>query len=183
MTFYSFVSSRQHRTSLFLLILLCSTACSKSSENQQLRIQPGEDVPDLQVTDLKSNPVTLKTASGKVLLINLWATWCAPCRQEMPSLDRLSGLLDETRYAVVGLSVDDDDHLVREFLIERKIYFQNYLDADSKIINEIIGVRALPSTFIISSEGKLLKVVEGAREWDSMEVLGEIKALANVSKP
>ncbi|KPJ87878.1 MAG: hypothetical protein AMJ53_17535 [Gammaproteobacteria bacterium SG8_11] len=117
-------------------------------------------------------------ASGKITVLNLWATWCGPCRHEMPSLDRLAGLLDETKFRVVGLSVDQDDHLVREFLIDRKIFFENYLDNHMRIANDQIGVRVFPSTFFIGADGRLLKVVEGWRYWDTMESIDEIKALS-----
>jgi thiol-disulfide isomerase/thioredoxin len=169
-----------HYWSLLLLCLL-AVACNKPPP--ELKIPIGERFPDLSVRDLKNHPETLNLAGGKLTILNVWATWCGPCRHEMPSLDRLAGLLDENEFRVVGLSVDQDDHLVREFLIERKIYFENYLDVNMLNVDNRIGVRVYPSTFFISPDGHLLKVVEGWRYWDTMESIDEIKSLATTLTP
>ncbi|WP_455206160.1 TlpA family protein disulfide reductase [Kaarinaea lacus] len=159
---------------LFSINLLLS-GCSKEGP-PQLKVQVGQRFPDLQVRDLKNRPAVIEAATGKITLLNVWATWCAPCRHEMPSLDRLDNLLDESKYRVVGLSVDDDDHLVREFLIDRKVFFENYLDPRMKNAERLIGIRVYPSTFFIGPNGVLLKVVEGWKYWDSQEMMNEIKA-------
>ncbi len=137
----------------------------------------GEVVPDLALTDLKGQVVTLAAVSKKTQIINIWATWCAPCRYEMPSLDRLNNILEQENYVVIGVSIDDDDHLVREFLIERQIKFQNYLDLNMAEVKDKFGIRVLPSTFIVSPKGKLLKRVEGGRDWDTPEVIKMIREL------
>jgi len=123
-------------------------------------------------------------ASGRLLVLNFWATWCPPCRHEMPSLDRLSHLLDSDRVAIVGISMDSDDHLVREFLLERKIFFRNLMDRDMTQTTARIGIRVFPSTFYVGPDGKLLKVDEGGKVWDTPEVVREIKSLlAAYDKP
>ena len=155
-------------------LTLVFVGCTK--EPPQLKVQVGQRFPDLPVHDLKNRPAVIETASGKITLLNVWATWCGPCRHEMPSLDRLDNLLDENKYRVVGLSVDNDDHLVREFLIDRKVFFENYLDPRMKNVEKVIGVRVYPSTFFIGPDGVLLKVVEGWKYWDSQEMMHEIKA-------
>ena len=127
--------------------------------------------------DIKGRSATLVSVSNKTQIINIWATWCAPCRYEMPSLDNLQKLLGPEDYSVVGVSIDDDDHLVREFLIERKIKFTNYLDENMSEIKEKVGIRVLPSTIIVSPQGKLLKLVEGGVEWDQPEMVAMIREL------
>jgi thiol-disulfide isomerase/thioredoxin len=164
-----------------LLFSLAIAACNKPPP--ELKIHPDERFPDLTVRDLKNHPKTLNLATGKLTILNVWATWCGPCRHEMPSLDRLSELLDEEKFQVIGLSVDEDDHLVREFLIDRKIYFENYLDHNMLNAESRIGVRVFPSTFFIGPDGKLLKVVEGWRYWDTLESINEIKSLAVTLTP
>jgi hypothetical protein len=76
------------------------------------------------------------------------------------------------------VSVDDDDHLVREFLIDRKVGFANFQDPAMRVARDVLGVRAYPSTYLVSADGRVREVVEGAREWDSAEWVAEIKALA-----
>jgi thiol-disulfide isomerase/thioredoxin len=171
----------QYRLWPLLLLSLLVTACHKPPP--ELKVQVGERFPDLKVRDLKNHPATIALASGKITILNVWATWCGPCRHEMPSLDSLSELLDESKFRVVGLSMDQDDHLVREFLIDRKIYFENYLDNHRENVDDRIGVRVYPSTFFIGPDGALLKVVEGWRYWDTMESINEIKSLATTLTP
>lgn len=160
---------------LTVCCLLVTAGCTKAP--RELKVQVGDRFPDMAVRDLKNNPQTIVMASGKITILNLWATWCGPCREEMPSLDRLAGLLDDTKFRVVGMSVDQDDHLVREYLIERKIFFENYLDYNMNN-TDLLGIRVFPSTFFIAGDGRLLKVVEGWRYWDTMESINEIKSLA-----
>lgn len=100
----------------------------------------------------------------------------------MPSLDRLANLVDPDKVMVVGVSVDDDDHLVREFLIERKIFFHNLLDLHMKQAGPLIGIRSYPTTFYIGPDGVLLRIEEGWKIWDTQEVIKEIRALSQ-TKP
>jgi len=142
-----------------ILLGLCLAGCDSSQP--PLRLQPGDRVPPLVVVDLDNQPHRLVPAEGKLLAINIWATWCAPCRYELPSLQHLADKLGPERFQLVGVSVDHDDHLVREFLIEREIRFPSLLDRQMAVANGVFGIRAFPSTFFISPDGRLLKVVEG----------------------
>ena len=157
-------------------MLFAVGGCEKSSL-PPLKIEPGQVVPDLKVQDLRGNETTFSLARGKVLILNVWATWCGPCRHEMPSLDRLSKTLDSKRFSVVGLSVDTDDHVVREFLIERKVSFSNYMDPAMEVANQVFGIRAFPSTFVFGPDGRLLEVIEGWREWDNQQMVDKLKNL------
>jgi thiol-disulfide isomerase/thioredoxin len=143
-----------------------------------LKVQAGQAVvQELDVQDLKGKASKLPMVTGKLLILNVWATWCGPCRHEMPSLDRLSQKLDSDHYSVVGLSVDSDDHVVREFLIERKVTFTNYMDPAMTVANQVFGIRAFPSTFVFAPDGRLLEVIEGWREWDNAQMIDRISKL------
>ena len=173
------IFQRVFRLSLIGLFGICLTACEKPQPTLKLSI--GQVVPPLLVQNLKTQPITLQPKPGKILMINVWATWCPPCRHEMPSLQRLSRQLGSDRLELVGLSVDMDDHLVREYLIENKILFPNFLDQNFAIVNGVFGIRVFPSTFFLSPDGVLLKVVEGWRDWESPEIVADIKKLLPVS--
>lgn len=127
---------------------------------------PGLDRPDLAVSELRD----------RVVVLNVWATWCPPCRRELPSLQRLTEKLDAEQFAVIGLSVDDDDHLPREYLIDRKIELVSYIDRDMAIANGVLGVQVYPDTFIIGRDGTLQARIEGEREWDSPAVIAALEA-------
>jgi hypothetical protein len=95
----------------------------------------------------------------------------------MPGLQRLAKQLGNDRLELVGLSVDMDEHVVREYLIENKIDFPSFLDRDLSEVNGVLGIRVFPSTFFVSPEGTLVKVVEGWRDWDAPELIESIAAL------
>ena len=102
----------------------------------------------------------------RTLLINFWATWCTPCRDEMPDLQALSDSLDRDRFAVIGVSIDDDRNLVQEFLLDYGISFANYHDRDQSLASERLGILVLPVTYIVAPDGRILARISGARRWD-----------------
>ncbi|MCF6218592.1 MAG: TlpA family protein disulfide reductase [Gammaproteobacteria bacterium] len=127
----------------------------------------GQTINDLPLMDLQGGAVSYSPVEGKVTVLNLWATWCPPCREEMPSLQRLADDLPDDQYQLVGIAMDHDDHLVREFLAERNVVFSNLLDATEDVITQTLSVQGLPSTLIINEQGRVIAVIPGGREWDS----------------
>jgi peroxiredoxin len=94
----------------------------------------------------------------------------------MPSLERLSKMVDGKRFAVIGLSVDEDPHLVREFLTQNGITFPIFRDPGLKIVKQTLGVKAYPETFIVAPDGKLIRRVMGAQAWASPGMLQVLEA-------
>lgn len=160
---------------LLLAVVLLLVSCEDSPP--PLKVHIGQTMPPLSVQDLFNQPASIKPAPGKLLMLNVWATWCGPCRHEMPSLQRLAKRLGDERLELVGLSVDMDEHVVREYLIENKIDFPSFLDREQSEVNDVLGVRVFPSTFFVGPDGRLLKVIEGWREWDDPQLVAEIAAL------
>ena len=138
-------------------------ACGRSSE-------PQERFPALELQALDGPPATLGALRGGALLVNYWATWCAPCRHEMPSLERLARLA-APRLRVVGVSADEDLNLAREWLRKEKITFTNFADPGMRVSGQALRLDALPQTFLVSSDGRLLSRIRGAREWDRRDVI------------
>lgn len=161
---------------LILLAVFTLAGCD-NAEAPSPRLQVGDVLPPLSVVDLKGQPQTLRPSPGKLLILNLWATWCAPCREELPSLQRLAAKLDPARFELLLLSVDDDEHRVREFLIDRKVHLVSLLDPDMSVSDDILGIRLFPSTYFVSPDGRIAVLMEGAREWDSAEILAQIEAM------
>lgn len=131
----------------------------------------GEPLPSVVLTGLAGEQIALGDYRGKVVVLNIWATWCEPCRRELPSLQALSDQLDSQRFAVLGLAVDDDDHLVREYLIDKNIRFTNYIDPKRHIATDALGISLFPYTVLIGRDGTLLRRVPGARHWDHPDAL------------
>ncbi len=139
---------------------------------------PGEPFPPLRLTALDGTQTPWRqTFLGKVIVFNIWATWCAPCRREMPALERLSHSLNPDKFAVVGLSVDHDIHLVQEFMQHHDIHFPMFMDKDHAITQKVLGIASYPQTFLITPDGVLVRRVLGEHNWDNPDIIREIEKI------
>lgn len=112
----------------------------------------------------------LSDLRGKPLIINVWASWCGPCRAEMGSLDRLFKRYGGNQFNLIGITTDDDSNAALNFLMRLGISFDNY--ADSKLTMEnMLGADTIPLTLLIDTNGKVLKKVRGYHQWDSAETI------------
>lgn len=131
---------------------------------------PGQPFPAVPLVSLTGNQVLPSEAlRGKALVINFWATWCEPCRKEMPSLERLHRLADPAQLSVIGLSVDTDLNLAREFLHQHQLTFPNYTDGEQKLARGLLQIRAFPATFLVAADGSVKAKITGPRDWSSVE--------------
>lgn len=142
----------------------------------------GNPFPPITLTRLDGGTRAIDDYQGKLVVLNVWATWCGPCRRELPSLQRLSDTLDSSRFAVVALSVDSEVHVVREYLLEREITLTSYIDRDQRLANDIFGVRVYPATFVIAPDGRLLAQIAGERQWDTPQTIAALRD-AHAGKP
>ena len=114
---------------------------------------------------------------GKPLIINVWASWCGPCRAEMGSLERMSRRFGGKKLNVIGISTDDDAGAAAAFLARSRISFENYLDRNL-VLEKMLGANTIPLTILVDAQGKVVSKVHGSRDWDSPESLEMIsKAL------
>src|SRR5439155_17551750 len=115
---------------------------------------------------VRGETLKLREQRGKAVMINFWATWCPPCREEMPAMERLYRRHRERGFVLLAVSVDTDASLVRPFLEHHKLTFPVALDAKMELANTY-GVRALPSSFLIDRNGYMTALALGPRPWDS----------------
>ncbi len=136
----------------------------------------GRPVPAITMETPDGKHVALSDLTGKVVLLNLWATWCAPCVREMPTLDRLQAKLGGSSFEVVALSSDRAGaSAVEPFFREHGLdNLAIYLDPTGAA-GRALGVRALPSTLLIDSAGREVGRLEGVAEWDSPEAIALIR--------
>ena len=160
-----------------MMIVLLVVVFNQEKKIPPLKVLIGQQIPTLVVEDLRNEPSSIKPIPGKLLMLNVWATWCAPCRHEMPALQELAQKLGSERFELIGLSVDEDEFVVREFLIENEIHFPSYLDRDMSEAKGVFGVRMFPSTFFIHPNGALVKVIEGWQEWETPEMIETVRNL------
>jgi thiol-disulfide isomerase/thioredoxin len=104
---------------------------------------------------------------GKPLVINVWASWCGPCRDEMASLDRLARSHNGRQFHIIGISTDDHADKAQAFVLGAGVSFDNYLDKNL-VLENMLGANRIPLTVFVDAKGKVLKRVYGAREWDSL---------------
>jgi peroxiredoxin len=109
--------------------------------------------------------MSLKDFRGRVIMLNFWATWCSPCRVEMPSMENLYKKFKDRNFIILGISVDNNRiRRLSNFIKEFGITFPVLLDKDGKIANRY-GVKGIPTTFIINRNGEFIGKIVGARDW------------------
>jgi len=135
-----------------------------------VRQRPPVELPAISFQDDKGNPLTLENFRGKAVLLNLWATWCFPCREEMPSLDRLQKEMGSDTFEVVALSLDRAGQKASaEFLSETNVeHLRLYVDPTMKTGNKLRAV-GMPTTILIDKEGREVGRLSGPAEWDSAD--------------
>jgi peroxiredoxin len=133
--------------------------------------------PDFSVPDLAGQTVRLSALRGKVVLLNLWTTWCPPCRDEMPSMERLHQQLRGRDFQLLAVSQDEDGRRVVEpFVRDMKLSFPVLVDPEHQV-GERYGVWGYPETFLIDREGRIVERVIGPRDWSSPESVAQIERL------
>jgi thiol-disulfide isomerase/thioredoxin len=138
---------------------------------------------DAPLQTLDGAPANLAAYRGKFLVLNIWAVWCAPCRAELPSLDRLSQALDPGLFAVAGVSIDKERAFTREFLAELGVGFPSYWDSEKRLTQEIFFTPAIPLTLIVDPLGEILVGYEGARDWSAPAMVAVLNDLAGGEAP
>ena len=169
---------RSRKRLAWAALALSLTALMVLAWSQRERFVPvgvGTHVPTYSATTLDGQPVSLASLKGKVVLLNVWATWCRPCRVEMPALERLHQRLRGEGFEIVAVSVDTPPGIaspIGQFSGDVKAYVEGMgltftvLHDPEKTIEELFLVQGLPTTFIIDKAGRIQQKVVGARPWD-----------------
>jgi len=132
--------------------------------------------PPLDALDLTGRRLTLADFKGRVLVLNFWASWCEPCRAEMPTLQQLPEVLGEDRVAVLGLNFKEGPRKIAQFTQAAGVTLPMALDPQGEIARAW-GVRVFPSTILIDTAGRARRRIRGEVDWSSNEALGWIEAL------
>ena len=136
-----------------------------------------QPVPDIRFQGADGKPYTLSNFRGKVVLLNVWATWCAPCRKEMPALDQLQQKLGGAEFEVIALSIDSGGPAaVRRFYDEMGIRsLAVYVDPSMEGTGKLRAL-GIPTTLLLDSEGRERWRKSGPAEWDSPEIVESLRA-------
>jgi thiol-disulfide isomerase/thioredoxin len=131
-------------------------------------VGPGATLREARMHGLNGPDRALSQYRGKPLLINVWASWCGPCRQEMGSLERLAWRDQGQRFTVIGISTDDSEAAARRFLQQANATLNHYLDHALELEN-MLGAERLPLTVLVDGRGRVLGKFYGARAWDDAD--------------
>lgn len=141
-----------------------------------MRWRTPRELPAFSFQNEAGKTISLADFRGRVVLLNIWATWCPPCREEMPSLDRLNAKRGGPTFEVVALSIDRDPALVKPFYKEFNIQtLHGYFDPTTKV-SDTLRIPGVPTTLLINHEGREIGRAMGAAAWDSPQVNALIDA-------
>jgi len=142
-------------------------------------VKPGEAAPNFQLRDIEGRMVALSDLRGKVVLLNFWATWCGPCRVEMPAMEQLYRTYSRKDFEILAVSTDPQGVAVtRPFQQEHHLSFPILHDAEYRV-GLTYGARSLPMTFMVDRQGVVRQQIFGARDWGAPEAHQLVQMLIN----
>jgi peroxiredoxin len=137
----------------------------------------GQAAPDFTLKSIDGSTISLSSYRGKVVLLNFWATWCAPCKDEMPSMNRLYLKYKGSGLIVLAASTDNSAAAVERFAARNQLSFSVLLDSDMRAAKSKYRINAQPTTFLIGKDGTVIKKYFGSVNWMDETVQKEIAAL------
>jgi len=168
----SFVNLSSHRTLDSTPLDSGMTSATRSST-----VAAGKLAANFTLKDLKGDEVSLASLRGKVVFLNVWATWCAPCREEMPSIESLYRDFKTHRdFVVLAVSQDTDGGMVRPFVDQNHLQFTVLLDPRNEV-GERYDVNGIPETFIIGRDGRIVAHHVGPYDWSNADIREALQEL------
>ena len=144
---------------LSLLAIILASGCSQIGRNEE---QPGNQISDFELTDLNGNSLASETFKGKRVFLNIWATWCRPCIEEMPSIAAAEAQLKDSKVIFI-LASEEETERIKKFRdhFGIKLQFAQFKNMDD------FYIRAIPVTYIFDEAGKLVNTEYGSRDWST----------------
>lgn len=160
-----------------LILGTAFTACNSNQEQSTATLQEQTDsnaaaspanadaLPAFTVQNIDGNPVNLQSFKGKKVFVNLWASWCPPCKREMPSIEKLYRSVDTSKVAFVMLSLDDQFEKAKNYVSTAKLQLPIYYPVEN--LPALFNIQGIPTTFIFNEAGALIKRVDGGDWYDT----------------
>jgi len=154
---------------LLALSLLAMPVVATTKASPPL-VGAGEVLPDVVMAGLNGPHRSLSSYRGRPLIINVWASWCGPCREEAASLERLAWSEAGSRYTVIGISTDDDRDEALRWLRHSNATISHYIDSGPRwVLEHMLGASMIPVTVLVDARGRVVARFRGARDWHSAE--------------
>lgn len=165
------------KLTFILIIFVFLTGPAAASGKQTLpALEKPILAPDFNLKGEDGNWYKLSDMRGKVVVINFWATWCPPCRYEMPALERLWKKVKDKNIVILGINVGEDADTIFEFTGTYPMSFPIPMDIDGKVIEQY-PIKGLPTTYVIDPQGMVTHRAVGSREWDEEWMINKLKSL------
>jgi peroxiredoxin len=161
---------------LLLLVCLAGMTWAIADTFEEKVVMAGDKAPDFKIVSDTGRTVSRSDFGGRLLVLNFWATWCPPCIEELPSLDRFQRDLAGSGVVVLGVSVDENAKAYQDLLDKAKPSFLTARDPEARISAEY-GTFKYPETYIINGEGKVVEKMIGPRTWTDPELVSRVKSL------
>ena len=134
------------------------------------------EAPAFELSGPNGNIYRLEDWQGQPLIVNFWATWCPPCRAEMPSMQRAWTRIRDEGVGLIAINVGEDAETIKAFIEQVPVDFPLPMDADSSV-TQSWPLKGLPTTFVVAPDGRLVYQATGEREWDDPALLDQVRAL------
>jgi peroxiredoxin len=151
------IPMRLTRRDCLPLLLACAVG------NAAAAVQLSAVAPDFTLRSVAGTNVRLQEQRGQVVLVNFWATWCGPCRQEMPHLNRLYDKYRSSGFVLLGVNIDDDPRAATDLAGKLGVRFPVLLDTDKKV-SRVYDMSAMPATLLIDRDGRIRHIHRGYRD-------------------
>ena len=169
-------------SALLLVLALIVAACGGAPTEPPPPPAPaaaGDMAPDFTLEDTNGNKVTLSALRGKVVMVNFWATWCPPCKEEMPSMERLNKFMADEDFVMLAINADDNGREVVPDFLKKNPHDFTVLYDDQGAVKQRYGVYKMPESFIINKDGTIVEKVVGAIDWTAGPAFKLITILLN----
>lgn len=153
------------------LLVACSSPLEESTKDETAthQVNTVPQLPSFSMMDINGNKVSFDSFRGKKVFVNLWATWCPPCRREIPSIEKLYKEANKEKAVFVLLSLDENFEAVKEFAIANKLHVPVFYPAEQ--LPDLFKVEAIPATYIFDEQGKLIKHINSMDNYYTSEYL------------
>jgi peroxiredoxin len=154
-----------------------SAEAEKALEEARIRVLKNRQDPiNITLPLLGGGNASLSSYKGKIVILNFWATWCPPCRNEMPSMETLYQRFKNQGLEILAVDLGEERNQVQKFIKDNRYTFPVLLDSEGKVSGQY-GISSIPTTYILDRDGKIIGRIVGSIRWDNPKVIAAFEAL------